>query len=88
MNINKNLTSNSVTIANVFNEYFLSVAGNFIKNFSRNNNITYNDPLLYLKQKFSRPNSAIRFNNTTTHEVDKIIHFLKCKDSYGMMRSQ
>ena len=83
MNINKNLTSNPVTIANAFNEYFSSVAGNFIKNFSKNNNITYNDPLLYLRQKFSRPNSTIRFNNTTTHEVVKIIHSLKCKDSYG-----
>ena len=83
MNINKNLTSKPVTIANAFNEYFSSVAGNFIKNFSRNNNITYNDPLLYLRQNFIRPNSTIKLNNTTAHEVDKIIHSLKCKDSYG-----
>jgi hypothetical protein len=43
----------------------------------------YNDPLTYLRQNFSQTFPSIRLNNTTSHEVDKIIHSLKCKDLYG-----
>ena len=83
MNINNNLISNPVTIANAFNAYFSSVAGNLIKNFSGNNYINYKDPLLYLSQTFRKLISSIRLNNTTTGEINKIIYSLKCKDSYG-----
>ena len=40
-------------------------------------------PPSYLRQNFNQTFSSIRLNNTTTHEVDKIIHSPKCKDSYG-----
>ena len=83
MNINNNLISNPITIANAFNAYFSSVAGNFIKNFSGNNYINYVDPLLHLSQNFRKSSLSIRLKNTTTNEINKILYSLKCKDSYG-----
>ena len=83
MNINNTLTSNPFTIANAFNAYFSSVAENLTsKNHFGTNSTNNNDPLTYLRQNFNQTFSSIRLNNTTTHEVDKIIHSLKCKDSY------
>ena len=84
MNINNNLTSNSSTIANAFNAYFSSVAENLTsKNYPGTDFMNTNDPLTHLKKNFKQTFSSIRLNNTTTHEVDKIIHSLKCMDSYG-----
>ena len=83
MNINKNPISNSLAIANAFNTYFSSVAGNLIKNSSAKNFINRDDPLIYLRKHFRQPISSIRLNSTTTHETDKIIHTLKYKDSHG-----
>jgi len=84
MNINDKLSINPLGIANAFNCCFSSVAENLlIKNFSGKNTINNNDPITYLQQNLSQLSSSIKLNNTTTHEIDKIIHFLKCKDSYG-----
>jgi hypothetical protein len=85
MNINNKL-SNPLTIADAFNTYFSSAAENLlIKNFSgkTNNNNNNIDPLTYLRQNFSQSFSLIKFNNTTTHGIGKIIHSIKCKDSSG-----
>jgi len=46
------------------------------------NSINRDDPLIYSKN-FRQPTSSIRLNNTTTHEIDNIIHTFKCKDSHG-----
>ena len=84
MNINDKLSSNPLAIADAFNRYFSSVAENLlIKNFSGKNTINYNYPITYLQQNLSQLSSSIKLNNTTTHEIDKIIHSLKCKASYG-----
>jgi hypothetical protein len=83
MNINKNVISNPLAIANAFNTYFSSVAGNLIKSSFANNSNNHNDPLTYLRQNFRQPISSIKLISTTTHEIEKIIHSLKCKDSYG-----
>ena len=83
IDINKNFINNPITIANTFKAYFLSVAGNLVKHFSGKHNIAENDPLIYPQHNFSRPNATIRLKNTTTHELDKIIHSLKCKNSCG-----
>jgi hypothetical protein len=37
----------------------------------------------YLRQKFRQPFSTIQLRNTTRYEYEKIIHSLKCKNSYG-----
>jgi hypothetical protein len=83
VNINNNLTSNPITIANAFNTYFSSVAGNFLNNLPGKLNTVNTDPLEYLKNDYNKPNDTIHLKNTTTHEIDKIVHSLKCKDSHG-----
>jgi len=84
MSINKTLSNNPLDIANAFNAYFSSVAENLIiKNLFGKNSTNNNDPLTYLRQNFSQSISSIRLNNSTMHEIDKIIHSLKCKNLYG-----
>ena len=96
-NIVKSLTNNKTTTnktntrdfnnnqktANAFNLYFSSVAEKLIKNSLKENRSNRNDPLTYLRQNFKQPSSAIKLKNTTTHEIDKIIHSMKLKDSHG-----
>jgi len=85
MKINDKLSGNPLAIANAFNSYFLSVAENLlIKNFSVKNTTTNNnDPITYLRQNLSQLSSSIKLNTTNMHEIDKIIHSLKCNDSFG-----
>jgi len=82
MNINDKLSNNPLAIADAFNSYFSSVAENLlIKNFFGKNTVNNNDPITYLRQSLIQLSSSIKLNNT--HKIDKIIHSLKCKDSYG-----
>ena len=84
MNINNKLTTKPTIIATAFNAYFSSVADNLItKSFLDKNIINKRDPLVYLEQNFTQSFPSLRLNYTTPHEINKIIQFLKCKDSYG-----
>jgi len=84
MKVNNMVSSNPLTIANAFNNYFSSAAENLlIKNFPANNNAKFLDPLTYLQQNFSHPFLRMKLNNTTTHKIDKLIQSMKCKNSYG-----
>jgi hypothetical protein len=76
-------SNNNQKTANAFNQYFSSVAEKLIKNSLKKNHSNYNDPLIYVRQNFKQPSSAIRLKNTTTHEIDKIIHSMKLKYSHG-----
>jgi hypothetical protein len=67
----------------LFNTYFSSAAENLTKNFSGKNTTNNNDTITHLGQNFSQFSSSIKLNNTTTYEIGKIIHSLKCTDSYG-----
>jgi len=84
MNIKDKLSSNPLAIANAFNTYFSSVAENLlIKNFSGMNTINNNDSISYLCQHFRRYFSTVQLRNTTTYEIEKIIHSLEHTNSYG-----
>jgi hypothetical protein len=84
MNVNNKLTTNLTIIANAFNTYFSSVADNLTtKSFFEKNTTNVKDPLIYLGQNFTQSSPPLRLNNTTIHEISKIIQSLKCKDSYG-----
>jgi len=84
MNVSNKLSSNPQTIANAFNTYFLSVAENLLtKNFPGKNTTNNIDPLTYLRQNFKHIYSQMKLKNTTTCEIDKIIHCIKCKESSG-----
>jgi hypothetical protein len=82
MNIN-NWTTNPSIIANAFNYHFCSVSENLITKIFFGKNTTNDNPLTYLRQNFIQSFPAIRLNNTTIHEISKIIQSLKCKDSNG-----
>jgi hypothetical protein len=61
----------------------VSAAENLLtKNFSGKNAINNSDPMNYLRQNFSQFCSSVKLNNTTMHEICKIINSLKCKNSY------
>ena len=72
-----------ITIANVFNTYFSSAARKLIEKLPENNHLAHKDPLINLNSNFKTPISSLRFNYTTTHEVNSVIYSLKTKDSYG-----
>jgi len=83
MNIKDKPSRNPLVIANEFNNYFSSVAGNlFHKNFTGATK-SNNDPLTYIRRNFSQVSSSLCLKKTTTHKMDKIIHSLKRKDSHG-----
>ena len=84
MIINKKPTTNLSSIANAFNTYFSTVADNLItKSFLEGNITNEKNHLHYLEQNFTQSFLPLKLNNTTTHEINKIIQSLKCKDSYG-----
>jgi hypothetical protein len=84
MNKNNQLSSNPQNIVNAFNTYFLSVAENLLtKNAPGNHTINNIDPLIYLRQNFNHTSTPMILKNTTTYEIDKIIHSIKSKDSSG-----
>jgi len=84
LNVKNKLSNNPLTIVNAFNKYFISVAENLIKkNFSEKNASDYIDPLTHLQQYFRHFSIPMNFKNTTTYEIGKIIHSIKCKDSSG-----
>jgi len=84
MNIKNKISSNPQAIANACNTYFSSVAENLlIKNFLGKNIINNKDAISYLHQNFRQSFSMMKLRNTTTYEIEKRIHSLKCKNSYG-----
>jgi hypothetical protein len=84
MNIKDKISNNPLAIANAFNTYFSTAAENLlIKNFSGKNIINNKDSIFYLHQNFRQSFSIMKLRNTTTYEIEKIIHSLKCKNSYG-----
>jgi hypothetical protein len=59
-NTNTSYLNNNQKTANAFNLYFTSVAENLRNNSLNGNRSNYNDPLIYLRQNFKQPSSAIR----------------------------
>ena len=70
----------------VFNRYFLSISQNIIDGIINNANQSSSiarNPNYYLANLFHAPFSSIKFQNTSTREIEKIINFLRMKNSYG-----
>jgi hypothetical protein len=77
INVNGTITSDSQIISNSFNNHFLSITENRIP-ITKNNN-----PIVYLYQAFKEPFPTIKYQNTPTAKIEKIIESLKAKDSHG-----
>jgi hypothetical protein len=73
LNMNGYLTKNQQMIANPFNNYFLTIADTIIDN--RNDKIgqsnNNNNPVSYMLQIFKHPFPNIKFNHTSTNEIEK-----------------
>jgi hypothetical protein len=74
-------------IAEIFNNYFLSVAENKNENNKQNNtninNLTDITPIQYLLKTFKIPFPKIKVKSLLIKEVENIIKSLKPKNSYG-----
>ena len=66
-----------------FNLYFSTIAEWLFEDSIKKNSYKRVDPLLNLRVNCNKPNEMIKLKHTTTHEIDKIIHSLKSKDSHG-----
>jgi hypothetical protein len=76
MEINGKITTHHQTIAEKFNNYYVSVADNITNNNPVNNTIgdlNNNDPLNYLYSAFQQSFTNIKLKNTTTGEIEKLL---------------
>jgi phospholipase/lecithinase/hemolysin len=80
MEVNGSVTYNPQIIANVMNQYFLSVGNN---NFINKTKINCKDVIDYLIGAFGNPFPRIQYNNRTRHEVEKIIKSLNASNYCG-----
>ena len=97
MNIKGKISGNPLAIANackylaihwpqqmhVTPIFYLQLKIYLLKIFRGKNIINNKDAISYLHQNFRQCFSMMKFRNTTTYEIEKIIHSLKCKNSYG-----
>jgi hypothetical protein len=79
-------TTHYQTIAEEFNNDYISVADNITNNNSITNttdDLNKINPLNYLYSTFKQPFTNIALKNVTTYEIEKIIQELKSKNSSG-----
>jgi hypothetical protein len=86
---NKSIQSASVpteyqqVIADSFQSRFLSVADKIVSNFKNDEAIRDINCIDYLHSAFKNPYPNIRFDLTTTEEIENIFKSRKSKNSYG-----
>jgi hypothetical protein len=86
MEIDGKITTHHQTIAEKFNNYYISVADNFTNNNPINDTIgdlNKINPLNYLYSAYKQSFTNIKMKNSTTDEIQKIIKELKSKKSCG-----
>jgi hypothetical protein len=86
MEIDGQIITHYQTIAEKFNNYYVSVTDNITNHNPTNNTIgdlNKTNPLNYLYSAFKQPFTNIKMKNTTIDEIQKIIKELKSKKSCG-----
>jgi len=78
LNINGNVNYNFQTIPDLFNNYFISIMGKNHSAVNKNNNFAD-----YLRLTSNKPFPNIKYQYTSTKEIEKIISSLKSKNSHG-----
>jgi hypothetical protein len=84
--LNTDKKYNKSVNAEIFNKYFLMIAGNISCNITGSNKqiISCSKYLpSYLSQVFNLPFTSVTFHNTSTGEIEKIIHSFPWKNSCG-----
>jgi hypothetical protein len=87
--LNSDKEYNKSVNAEIFNKHFLTVAENISCKVKGSNKhiLSYTkDSLSYLSQALNHPFTNIVFHNTSTGEIEKIIHSLPWKNSCGYER--
>jgi Notch-like protein len=80
--IDNNKISNQKQIANIFNNYLLTIADTITSNNNHGNtNMTH--PINYLANSFKKPFANIHWQYNSTYEITKTITSLKTKNSCG-----
>ena len=85
LNNSGTLRQNPQTIANTFNDYFLTIAEDLLEaNQTNNMNQTTNtSPVSDLLKSHKNPYPIMTFRYTPTKEIEKIIISQKSKDAHG-----
>jgi hypothetical protein len=86
MEVDGKITTHCQTIAEIFNNYYISVADNITTNnplSNTNGDLNKINPLNYLYSLFKQSFTNIKISNTTTNEMGKIIKEFKSKKSCG-----
>jgi len=81
--INNNIIMNQNKIANIFNNYFLSISDAVNSNNNKHINTSMTNPINYLTNNLKRPFAKISWQYASTYEVEKIIKSLRTKNTCG-----
>jgi hypothetical protein len=69
-----------------FNDHFLSIAERIMQSIRHSDTAstsTNKNPMYYMSKIFHNPFPNIKFNNTSTKEIERIINTIKVKNSHG-----
>jgi hypothetical protein len=75
--------TNQNTVANIFNNYFLSIAESLNSGNNKQTNTKEPNPINYLINSFHQPFPKMTWHNASTHEIEKNIKSLKSKNTGG-----
>ena len=79
---NKEITDQN-KIANIFNNYFLSIADSLNAGKNKHTNIKESNPISYLINNFHQLFPKMKWHLTSMHEIGKITKSLKSKNTSG-----
>jgi hypothetical protein len=79
---NKGITNRN-TAANIFKNYFLSIAESLNSGNNKHTNTKEPNPIRYLINSFHRPFPKMSWHYASFHKIEKIIKSLKSKNTGG-----
>jgi len=74
---------NQNKIANIFNNYFISIGDTINSDNKKHINTSMINPINYLTNNFRRPFPKISWQYASTYEIGKIIKSLRTKNTCG-----
>jgi len=77
------IITNQQKIANLFNNYFLTIADSINANKNKEENSSMINPINYLFKYHNKPFPRINWQYVSTYEINKIIKSLKSKNTSG-----
>ena len=81
--MNEKTITNQKEIANLFNNYFLSVTDSINVDNNKAKNSSMFNPINYLFKYYGKPFATLNWHCTSTYEIGKIIKSLKSKNTSG-----